>query len=158
LLQAVAGRSVSGETRDFTMTDATLSLPSSRSIWREPGVWIAIVLGLSMMWNTYKAAVAPEAFSAALGLPVVPGDVGFVHVYALRAFALGLIAFALVVARELRALGIFAFCAIPMPLGDAILTASAGAEMGTVIRHAVYVIVLLACVFTLRRHIFARKG
>jgi hypothetical protein len=137
---------------------AEFEKPAIRTLWREPGVWIALVLGLAMMWNTYRAAMSPDAFSAALGLPVAPGDVGFVHVYALRAFALGLIAFALVAARELRALGLFALCAVPMPLGDAILTASAGAETGTVIRHVVYVVVLLACVFTLRRHIFAARG
>lgn len=139
------------------MTAATLAAPIPRSLWREPGVWTALLLGLAMMWNTWRAATAPEAFAVALGLPVLPGDVGFVHVYALRAFALGLIAFALVAARELRALGIFALCAVPMPLGDAILTASAGAETATVIRHVVYVIVLLSCAFALRRHIFAGR-
>lgn len=137
---------------------AALATPQPRTAWREPGVWIALLLGLAMMWNTWRAASAPEAFSAALGLPVGPDGVWFVYVYALRAFSLGLIAFALVAARELRALGIFAICAIPMPLGDAILTAAAGAETATVGRHIIYVVVLALCVFTLRRHIVAKKG
>lgn len=44
--------------------------------------------------------------------------------------------------RDTRALAVFALVAIVMPIGDAILTATSGAPITTVVRHAATAIVL----------------
>lgn len=129
----------------------------SPSRWRHPGVWIAVALGAAMIWNAARAGLDPHEFAAGLGLPISSGAVGFVHVYALRALSLGLVAWALVAAGELRALAIFALAEIPMPAGDALLTAAAGAPPETVARHIAYVATLLVCAWFLRRHLL-RSG
>ena len=96
-----------------------------------------------MLVNTVWALTNPAGFAVNMGLPLTdPASHGFVHVYALRALFLGLCAFALLVRGEIRALAVFAFVAIAMPVGDAILTASNGAPIHIVARHGAIAIVL----------------
>jgi hypothetical protein len=104
--------------------------------WRSVGPWLAAVGAALMFVNAGRAYADPAAFALYLGLPLSdPGDARLVHVYASRALFIGLAIAALLAARLGRALAIVALAAIVMPVGDAWLTAQAGAPAGTVARH-----------------------
>ncbi len=120
--------------------------------WRNPGTWMAAIAAGLMFLNTARALTDPVGFSAYLGLPLAEGaSAGFVQVYALRALFLGLFAGALLLTRQRRALSLFALVAVVMPVGDALLTAQAGAPPGTVARHGAIALFLLATGLLLRR-------
>lgn len=115
----------------------------------ESGYWLRVstaliaLMGVYMLANTVRAFADPAGFAAYMGLPLTdPANHAFVQVYALRALFLGLCALALLVRRDIRALAVFALVAIVMPVGDALLTASYGAPITTVARHAATAIVL----------------
>jgi hypothetical protein len=109
----------------------------------------AVVL---MAVNTARAFLDPASFAAYMGLPLVDAtDSGFVFVYALRAAFLALAASALLLKGEIRALGLFAAVAVVMPLGDATLTAAAGAPPAIVARHAATAVYLATAAFFLFR-------
>ena len=118
--------------------------------WRSPGVWMAALAAALMFVNAGRAMADPAGFAAYLGLPLA-GDPGFVHVYAVRALFLGLLATALVLRRQRDALALFAAIAVVMPVGDAILTGLAGAPPATVGRHAAIAVFLAVTALVLRR-------
>jgi VanZ family protein len=106
---------------------------------------LSLVLVAVMIVNAARAAYQPIAFADYLGLPLRdPRDVGFVHVYALRAAFLGAFGLVLLMLRELRLLAWYALVAMIMPLGDLALTAQAGAPIATVVRHGAIALFLLA--------------
>jgi len=120
--------------------------------WRSVGVWMALLLGLSQLVNAARAIIDPVGFAAYLGLPLLnPADTGFVHVYALRATFLGLFTLLLIARRDLTTLKWFALVAVLMPLGDMLLTATAGAPPATIARHAGYVIYIMVTCGLLHR-------
>ena len=107
-------------------------------------------MGIYMLVNTVRAFADPAGFAAYMGLPLTdPANHAFVQVYALRALFLGLCALALLFRRDTRALAVFALVAIVMPVGDALLTASYGAPITTIARHAATAIVLAVTAFLL---------
>jgi len=129
----------------------TLGLPVSNP-WRSIGVWMAGVLALSQLVNAARAVLDPAGFAGYLGLPLAaPADAGLLGVYALRAAFLGLFALFLIARREFVVLKWFALIAVLMPFGDLGLTYSAGAPPATVLRHAGYVVFILATAGFLQR-------
>ena len=115
-------------------------------------------MGLYMLVNAARATLDPAGFAAYMGLPLTdPANHAFVQVYALRAAFLGICALGLVWLREIRALFIFAIVATLMPIGDAILTASASAPPLTVTRHAATAIILALTAYLLFNRAF-REG
>ncbi len=120
--------------------------------WTKPSTWLVLLLGFYMLFNTARAFADPAAFAAYMGLPLSdPANGAFVQVYALRAAFLGVFALALLWRCDTRALALFATVAILMPVGDAILTATHGASLAIVARHAATAI-LLALTATLLAH------
>jgi hypothetical protein len=111
--------------------------------WTKPSTWLVLFLGLYMLVNTARVVIDPVGFATYMGLPLADArDTAFVHVYALRAAFLGLFALALLWRGDARTLALFATVALVMPLGDATLTALAGAPPLTVGRHAATAIIL----------------
>ena len=111
--------------------------------WAKPSSWLVALMGVFMLANTVRALADPAGFAAYMGLPLTdPANHAFVQVYALRALFLGLCALGLLWRGETRALALFAFAVIVMPVGDAILTASNGAAPLIVARHGATAIVL----------------
>lgn len=104
--------------------------------WRSVGAWMTALLVVLMLVNTVRAVRDPVAFAAYFGLPgAADADPGFVYVYASRALFLALATGALFAARQWRALGWFALCAMVMPLSDGALAESADAPLAIVARH-----------------------
>lgn len=69
----------------------------------------------------WMAFLSPVAFAAYLGLPLSdPPNVGFVHVYGLRAFFLGLFALVLILRRDFIALQWCALTAVVMAVATRI--------------------------------------
>ena len=133
------------------MTIATQELSVSNP-WRSVGVWMAALLALSQLVNAIRAVLDPASFASYFGLPLAAqADAGLLYVYALRATFLGLFALFLIARRELVVLKWFALLAVLMPLGDLILTYSAGAPLSTVARHAGYVVFILVAAGLLHR-------
>ena len=125
---------------------------NAASFWSSPGVWIATAGGVLMLLNTVRALRAPAPFATYLGLPLAdPRDAGLVRVYALRALFIALTLAILLVLRDARTLGLVSLAAVVMPVGDAILTARAGAPRATVIRHIVIAVALAAAAALLLR-------
>jgi hypothetical protein len=73
----------------------------------------------------------------------------------LRAAFLGLFALVLLWRADMFALGAFAAVAVVMPLGDAFLTAQAGAPIAIVGRHLFSALVLIVMAYVTRRWAFA---
>lgn len=133
----------------MTIATQELSVPNP---WRSVGVWMAALLALSQLVNAIRAVLDPTSFASYLGLPLAAqGDAGLIHVYALRATFLGLFAAYLIARREFVVLKWFALLAVLMPLGDLVLTYSAGAPLATVARHAGYVVFILVTAALLQR-------
>jgi hypothetical protein len=126
--------------------------------WTRLSTWLVAFMGTYMLVNTVRATLDPSGFATAMGLPLTdPSNHAFVQVYALRAAFLGFCAWGLLVFREIRALFVFALVATLMPIGDAILTASASAPPLTVTRHAATAIVLALTAYLLFNRAF-REG
>ncbi|HEV7229055.1 DUF4267 domain-containing protein [Brevundimonas sp.] len=124
------------------MSDPVTRRPTRLSV--RIGYGLALVIAAWMGVNTLRAFLAPDAFARSFGLDGAQAtDPGFVQVYALRALFLGVFALFLVVRAEARLLGWFALIAVVMPVGDALLVATAGAAPGTVARHAAIAVYLL---------------
>ncbi len=71
-----------------------------------------------------------------MGLPIdVEQQAGFVTVYALRTTLIAALAVVLAATKHFRLLGIIALIALILPIGDAWLTAQAGASDTIVFRH-----------------------
>jgi heme A synthase len=113
---------------------------------------MALLIAVLMAFNTMRAFLDPVGFAAYLGLPLAdPRDVGFVHVYGLRAAFVGLLTAGLIVRRDWRTLALVALAGLVMPLGDAALTLAANAEPATVARHVAIAVYLLATALLLQR-------
>ena len=121
------------------------SAASTSGYWLRVSTVLIALMGAYMLVNTVRAFADPAGFAAYMGLPLTdPANHAFVQVYALRALFLGLCALALLFRRDTRALAVFALVAIVMPVGDALLTASNGAPVTTVARHAATVLAITA--------------
>lgn len=100
------------------------------------GVALAAAMAAYMAFNAVQAWTDPFAFANRLGLLLVGGDSeAWVRIYALRAAFIALALAGLVLARQWRALFLFAVAALIMPLGDAWLTYASGAPAATYARH-----------------------
>jgi hypothetical protein len=112
-----------------------------------------VLLAAGLMFvNAARAFADPIGFAIYLGLPIAePSASGFVLVYGVRALFIGALAAALLVTRQVRALTWFAATATIMPVGDAILTAQAGAPGGTIGRHIAIAVFLLLTAWLLSR-------
>jgi Domain of unknown function (DUF4267) len=128
------------------------TIAQSRPFTRSIGFWMALLLIASQLMNAARAFADPVAYSTYFGLPTVDASAtGFVMVYGLRALFLAVFAAVLIVARQIRALSLMALAAVIMPIGDAILTAQAGAPISIIARHVVIGLFLIAAWFFLRR-------
>ncbi len=113
--------------------------------WSMPGVWIAALGGLLMASNALRSLTKPEPFATYLGLPLAnSSDAGLIRVYGLRALFIALAVGGLLFFQDVRALAILLLAAVVMPVGDALLTARAGAPRATVTRHAMIAVALFA--------------
>lgn len=102
------------------------------------GVALATAMAAYMIFNAVQAWASADAFAVRLGLPLASMEAeGWVRIYALRAAFIALLLAGLVLARQWRALFLFAVAALVMPLGDAWLTYNAGASGPTYVRHIV---------------------
>lgn len=101
------------------------------------GLGMAGLMAAYMALNTARALRAPTRFAAYLGLPLETRPDGFVQVYALRAAFIAALAGLMVAARDRHGLFLLSLAGLIMPLGDAILTARAGAGTATVARHLI---------------------
>jgi Domain of unknown function (DUF4267) len=120
--------------------------------WRRPAILMVLLAAGLMFVNAARAFADPIGFAIYLGLPIAePSASGFVLVYGVRALFIGALAAALLVTRQVRALTWFAATATIMPVGDAILTAQAGAPGGTIGRHIAIAVFLLLTAWLLSR-------
>ena len=123
---------------------------SSSMPWALIATGLAAVIAILQAVNAVRAFAAPAGFADYLGLPLRDGqDVGFVLVYGLRAGFIALAVGALLVTRNFQALTWVAVAALVMPIGDAVLTARAGAPFATVARHVAIGVFLLATAIAL---------
>ncbi|MEM9620013.1 MAG: DUF4267 domain-containing protein [Pseudomonadota bacterium] len=112
-------------------------------IYTSTGFWLALLMALSQALNAFRAFTDPVGFAAYLGLPLVDvQDIGFVHVYGLRALFIALLVGLFLWQKDLRAVQWTAVAALVMPLGDVLLTVNAGASTGTVVRHVLIAVVV----------------
>jgi hypothetical protein len=115
------------------------------TFWSNPGVWIAIGGGVLMAANLVRAVAAPVQFAAYFGLPLDDErDIGFVHVYGLRALFVLLILGILIHHQDARLLGAVCLAATTMAVGDAWLTSRACAHITTILRHCVIALALVS--------------
>jgi hypothetical protein len=120
--------------------------------WRSIGFWMALPMIGLMALNAGRAFLSPVDFAQYMGLPLSdPANVGFVHIYGLRAFFLGLFALILILRRDFGALHWYALAAIVMALGDAYLMWRAGGGASIIGRHLAIGLCLAAIAAALRR-------
>ncbi len=120
--------------------------------WRRPAILMVLLAAALMFVNAARAFANPSGFATYLGLPIDDASAnGFVLVYGVRALFIGVLAATLVITRQIRALAWFAGVAVIMPVGDAILTAQAGAATSTIGRHVAIAVFLLATSLLLSR-------
>lgn len=103
--------------------------------WKTIGFWCAIIMGAAQAISAARAFIDPVGFSSYMGLPTDANGTGFVTVYALRTTLIAALAFYLAITRRFSALGVIAVVALILPLGDAWLSSSAGADKAIVFRH-----------------------
>ena len=116
------------------------------------GFWMAVLIVGLMALNTGRAFLAPVEFAQYLGLPLSdPPNVGFVYVYGLRAFFLGLFALVLILRRDFIALQWYALTAVVMAIGDAYLVTRSGGPLAIVARHLATGLYLVITALMLRR-------
>jgi Domain of unknown function (DUF4267) len=140
---------------DSTSINAQPTSPRLRSA----GYWMVTIMALLMFVNFGRALFDPVGFAAYVGLPISGDDqAGFVRLYAFRALFLGLFTAFSVWRSETRTLMLFALIAVVMPIGDAILTAEAGAGLTTVGRHVGIAVFLLVTAFALNRMAIRQTG
>jgi hypothetical protein len=140
------------------MTALATPHAAARPLWRAPAFWLSAIIGLFQAVNAVRAFADPAGFADYMGLPLGPEDaVGFVHVYGLRTAFIAVMTAIFLVRRELAPLQWVALAALIMPVGDAVLTAGAGAPTATVVRH-VAIAVYLAVTFAALRAYVAKGG
>ena len=116
------------------------------------GFWLALLIAALQAVNAVRTVLDPQGFATYMGLPVDQyGALGWVQVYGLRAGFIAVLTAVLLARSDFAALRWMAIAALVMPLGDAWLTASAGAATPIVARHlAIAVFLLVAAVFLAR--------
>jgi hypothetical protein len=120
--------------------------------WRSAGFWMGALIALLMGVNTFRAFADPIGFATYLGVPLKnPADAGLVYVYGFRAAFLGLFAAVLLIRQDMQTLKLYALAALVMPIGDALLTWTAGAPPAIFGRHVAIAIYLLATAYMLHR-------
>jgi hypothetical protein len=120
--------------------------------WRSAGVWMAVLIALLMLLNTWRAATDPAAFARYFGVEAAAdAHPAFVYVYASRAFFLAVITAVLLWRRQFVALAWFAGVAIIMPLADAMLVARSGGSSAIIARHLATAAYLALTVLFLNR-------
>jgi hypothetical protein len=116
------------------------------------GKSMVAIIALLMFVNFARSILDPVGFAAYVGLPINGTDqAGFVHLYAFRVLFLGLFAAFLLWRDEISMLKWFALIAVVMPIGDAILTAKAGAGFATIGRHVGIAAYLVVTAFVLHK-------
>lgn len=123
-----------------------------RSMLREPGFWLALLLVVAQATNALRVAVEPAGFAVYFGVPLAhAGDAAWVGVFALRTGFIAIFAAYLLWRREVRVLAAFALVALLLPIGDLVLVVAADAPTATIARHAVIAGVLVAAWAALAR-------
>lgn len=121
-------------------TATTVSSPP----WGLIATGLATAIVLLQAVNAGRAFVTPDAFATYMGLPLGAGqEANFVFVYGLRTAFIALAVTALLVTRNYAALVWVALAALVMPIGDAVLTARAGAPAAVVGRHVAIAVFLV---------------
>lgn len=119
---------------------------------RTAGFWLAAAIGALQGVNAVRTVLDPQGFATYMGLPVDPhGALSWVQVYGLRAGFIAMLTAALLARSDFAALKWMALSALLMPLGDAWLTASAGAGAPIVGRHLAIALFLLVTAHFLAR-------
>jgi hypothetical protein len=122
------------------------------SPWRSVGVWMGILIAFLMAVNTVRAFTDPVGFAAYFGIPLTdPRNTGFVYVYGIRALFLAVFAAVLLARQDWDAFKFYALAALVMPIGDALLTQSAGAPVAIVGRHVATAVYLAVTAYMLHR-------
>jgi Domain of unknown function (DUF4267) len=120
--------------------------------WRSVGVWMSALIMAMMFVNAVRAISDPKGFAAYYGLAgSADGDPAFVYVYASRAFFLAAATAVFLVAKQWRALMLFALAAIVMPVCDALQVAIAQGQPMVVARHLAIAVYLALTAFFLNR-------
>lgn len=119
---------------------------------RTAGFWLAVAIAALQGVNAVRTFLDPQGFAAYMGLPVDElSALGWVQVYGLRAGFIAVLAAVLLVRSDFVALRWMALAALLMPLGDAWLTANAGAGASIVGRHLAIALFLLVASHFLSR-------
>ncbi len=126
---------------------------------RTAGFWLAASMAALQGVNAVRTALDPQGFATYMGLPVdqLPA-LGWVQVYGLRAGFIAVLTAVLLARSEFAALRWTALAALLMPLGDAWLTAGAGAGAPIVGRHLAIALFLLVASHFLGRAARARAA
>lgn len=126
---------------------------------RTAGFWLAVAIAALQGVNAVRTVIDPQGFATYMGLPVdLPAALRWVQVYGLRAGFIALLAAVLLARSDFAALRWMALAALLMPLGDAWLTASAGAGVPIVGRHLAIALFLLVAAHFLGRAAQARAA
>lgn len=119
---------------------------------RTAGFWLAAAIAALQGVNAVRTALDPQGFASYMGLPVDrPSALDWVQDYGLRAAFIALLTTVLLARSEFAVLRWMALIALSMPLGDAWLTASAGAGAPIVGRHLAIALFLLVAAHFLGR-------
>ncbi len=119
---------------------------------RTTGFWLAAAIAAMQAVNAVRTVLDPQGFATYMGLPVDQLNAfGWVQVYGLRAGFIAVLTAVLLARSDFAALRWMALAALLMPLGDAWLTASAGAGAAVVVRHLVIALFLLVASHFLAR-------
>lgn len=119
---------------------------------RTVGFWLAAGIAALQGANAARTVLDSQDFATYMGLPVDQlSALGWVQVYGLRAGLIAVLTALLLSRSDFAALRWMALAALVMPLGDALLTASAGAGSPIIARHLAIAAFLLVTAFFLSR-------
>lgn len=119
---------------------------------RSAGFWLAAAIAALQGLNAARTVFDPQGFATYMGLPVDQvSALGWVQVYGLRAGFIALLTAVLLARGDFAALRWMALAALLMPLGDAWLTANAGAGAPIIGRHLAIALFLLVASHFLSR-------
>lgn len=124
---------------------------------RTAGFWLAAAIAALQGINAVRTVLDPHGFAVYMGLPIAePNALSWVQVYGLRAGFIAALTAVLLARGDFAALRWMALAALLMPLGDAWLTAGAGAGAPIVGRHLAIAVFLLVASHFLARTARAR--
>jgi hypothetical protein len=119
---------------------------------RTVGFWLAAAIAALQGVNAARTVIDPQGFATYMGLPVEQlSALGWVQVYGLRSGFIAVLTAVLLTRGDFAALRWMALAALLMPLGDAWLTASAGAGLPIIGRHLATAAFLLVAALFLSR-------